>query len=99
MAELELVRCEMPQPALPEEMVNLTQALVDVPKLRVWFYSLERLSTAARNAAFTQMAKQMRDDGEDINLTLAVGSLAHPKMYKAVLAAVRERVEETGHPT
>jgi hypothetical protein len=40
------------------------------------------------------MAKQMREAGDNADLTSAVSILARPKMYKTVLAAVRERVNE-----
>ena len=89
----------MPQSEIPEGMVKLAHALVEAPHLRLWFYSLEQLSGALRNAAFSEMAAQMRDAGEDADLSSAVALLARPKMYETVLAAVRERVDEASRHT
>ena len=89
----------MPQSVVPEGMAKLAHAFVESPQLRSWFYSLEQLSGALRNAAFSQMAAQMRDVGEDADLTDAVAMLAQPRMYETVLAAVRERVDEASRHT
>jgi len=40
------------------------------------------------------MAEQMRQASEDPDLASAISLLIHPKMYKTVLSAVRERVDE-----
>jgi len=82
---------------IPEGMVRLTHALVETPSLREWFYRLESLSLALRNAAFSQMAGEMRSEGEGAELTSAVALLARPGMYETVLAATRERVKEVDH--
>jgi hypothetical protein len=89
----------MPQSGIPESMVKLAHALVETPHLRSWFYSLEQLSGALRNASFNQMAAQMRNAAEDPELTAAVAMLAQPRMYETVLAAVRERVDEASRHT
>ena len=89
----------MPQSVVPEGMVQLAHALVETPHLRSWFYSLELLSDTVRNAAFGQMAAQMRTAGEDPELTAAVAMLAEATMYETVLAAVRERVDEASRHT
>ena len=89
----------MPQSAVPEGMVKLAHALVETPHLRSWFYTLQQLSGALRNAAFSQMAAQMQAAGEDADLIAAVEMLAQSKMYEAVLAAVRERVDEASRHT
>ena len=85
----------MPQAEVPEGMVNLAQALVETPHLRAWFFSFEDLPESFRRAAFSEMAAEMRDAGEDIGLSDAIAALIHPQIYAAVLAAVRERVSET----
>jgi hypothetical protein len=41
------------------------------------------------------MAREMRTNGEDVDLTDAVLSLTRPKVYETVLAAVRERVGDS----
>jgi hypothetical protein len=76
---------------IPEEMVSLAQALVETEKLRSWFFALEKLPVPTRSAAFAAMAAQMRAEGEGPGLSSAVEALVHPKMYKSVLEAVRER--------
>jgi hypothetical protein len=86
----------MPQSAVPEGLVKFAHALVEDAHLQSWFYSLEHLPRAHRNAAFAQMAKEMREAADDADLTSAVSILAGPKMYETVLAAVRERVNEAG---
>jgi hypothetical protein len=79
---------------VPEGLVKLAHALVEDLKLRNSFYALEKLPKRVRKQSFAQMAAQMRANGEDIDLTDAVFALARPKVYEAVLAAVRERVGE-----
>ena len=77
---------------VPEGMVNVAHAFVEAEPLRAWFYALERLPVSIRETAFSEMAAQMRNAGEDPRLTEAVASLANPKMFQSVLEAVRERV-------
>ena len=89
----------MPQSAIPEGLVKLAHSLVATPHLRSWFYSLEELSVPLRRTAFGQMAAQMRSGKEDPDLSEAVEMLVHPRMYEAVLAAVRERVNEASPDT
>lgn len=83
----------MAQSIIPEGMVRFTHALVEDASLRSWFLGLEQLSSSLRQAAFSQMAQQMRSDREDLDLAAAASALAHPEMYEAVLKAVRERCE------
>jgi hypothetical protein len=81
----------MAQSKVPEGMVWFTHALVENASLRSWFLGLEQLSTSLRQAAFSQMAQQMRSDNEDLDLATAASALARPEIYDAVLKAVRER--------
>lgn len=81
----------MAVPDVPEAMVNLAHALVETESLRSWFFALEKLPPSVRRDAFSDMAAKMRKAGEDMELTDAVAALARPKMYEAVLEAVRER--------
>ena len=83
----------MAQSTIPEGMVRFTHALVEDAALRSWFLGLQHLSASLRQAAFTQMAQQMRSDREDLDLAAAASALARPEMYDAVLTAVRERCE------
>lgn len=83
----------MAQSTIPEGMVRFTHALVEDASLRSWFLRLEHLSDSLRQAAFSQMAQQMRSDSEDLDLAAAVSALARTEMYDAVLKAVRERCE------
>jgi hypothetical protein len=83
----------MAQSIIPEGMVRFTHALVEDASLRSWFLGLEHLSVSLRQAAFSQMAQQMRSDREDPDLAAALSVLARPEMYDAVLKAVRERCE------
>jgi hypothetical protein len=85
----------MPQPEIPEGVVNLAHALVETQHLRAWFYALERLPISFREAAFSEMAAQMRSAGEDPVLADAVASLTNPRMYQSVLETVRERLDES----
>jgi hypothetical protein len=83
----------MTQSAIPEGMVRFTHALVEDAPLRSWFLRLQHLSASLRQAAFSQMAQQMRSDGEDLDLAAAASALARPEIYDAVLKAVQERCE------
>ena len=83
----------MAQPIIPEGMVRFTHALVEDASLRSWFLGLEQLSTSLRQAAFSQMAQQMRSERGDLDLAVAASALARPEMYDAVVKAVRERCE------
>jgi hypothetical protein len=74
-------------------MVRFTRALVEDASLRSWFLGLDQLSTSLREAAFRQMAQQMKSDREDLDLAAAASALAQPEMYDAVVKAVRERCE------
>ena len=82
----------MPQREVSEGMVSLAHILVETEHVRAWFYALERLPVSFREAAFSEMAAQMRKAGEDSRLADTVASLANAKMYQAVLDTVRERV-------
>jgi len=84
----------MPKSAIPESLVRFAHALVEDAHLRSWFYSLEHLPRVHRGKALLQMAEQMRQASEDPDLASAISLLIHPKMYKTVLSAVRERVDE-----
>ena len=84
----------MSRAEVSEGMVNLAHALVETQHLRAWFYALERLPISFRETAFSEMAAQMCDAGEDATLADAVASLANPKIYQSVLDTVRERVGE-----
>jgi len=85
----------MAQSEVSEGMVNLAHALVETQHLRAWFYALERLPLSVRETAFSEMAAQMRNVGEDAGLADAVASLANPKVYQNVLDTVRERLAKT----
>ena len=74
---------------ISEEMVSLAHAFVETERLRSWFFALELLPVSVRRAAFAEMAAQMRTAGEDPGLSSAVAALARPKMYEAVLKAIR----------
>lgn len=77
---------------IPEGLVRFTHALVEDASVRAWFLGLERLSFAVRNAAFSQMAEQMKSENADPELAAAVSVLARkPELYAAILASVRER--------
>jgi hypothetical protein len=82
----------MPRSAVPKGMVNLTQALAETPRLRSWFYSLEKLPDQARKRAFLEMATEMRTAEENAALADAVAALARPKLYRTVLQTVNELV-------
>jgi hypothetical protein len=77
---------------VPEGVVNLAHAFIEAEHLRAWFYALERLPASVRETAFSEMAAQMRNAGEDPRLAEAVASLSNPKTYQNVLETVRERV-------
>jgi hypothetical protein len=83
----------MTRSLIPEGMVRFTHALVEDVALRSWFLGLEHLSASLRQAAFSQMAQQMRSDRDDLELAAAASALARPEVYDAVLKAVRERCE------
>jgi len=89
----------MMQTELPEGIVNFAHALVETQHLRAWFYALEGLPVSFREAAFSEMATQMRSAAEDPQLADAVASLTDPKMYQSVMETVRERVGETAPQT
>ena len=82
---------------VPKHLVNLAQALIETTHLRKWFTGLDKLPSAIRVAAFSEMAEQIRRDGHDPALADAVASLTNSKIYYTVLGTVRERVRNT-HP-
>ena len=84
----------MPRSAVPKGMVNLIQALAETPRLRSWFYSLEKLPDPARKRAFLEMAAEMRTAEENAALADAVAALARPKLYRTALQTVNELVDK-----
>jgi hypothetical protein len=78
--------------AVPKGMVNLTRALAETPRLRSWFYSLEKLPDQARKRAFLEMATELRTAEENAALADAVAALARPQLYRTVLQTVNELV-------
>jgi hypothetical protein len=87
----------MPQSKIPEGLVRFAQALVDSPMLRSWFYRLDTLPESERRAWLVDMATHI--GGEDFDLATTAIKLRDPKIYRAVLAAVRERVDEASRRT
>jgi hypothetical protein len=81
----------MSQIQVPENLVNLAQALIETERLRKWFSGLEQLPKAVRRSALSEMATQIRSDGKNPALADAVASLINPKIYQSVLETVRER--------
>ena len=77
----------MSQTEVPEGVVNLAHALVETQHLRAWFYALERLPVSFREAAFSEMAAQMRSVGEDSSLADAVAS---PRIRRCTKAYWRQ---------
>ena len=61
--------------------------------MRKWFIGLERLPGPVRNAAFSEVAAHIRNEGEEQALADAVASLTDPKIYQSVLKTVRERAK------
>jgi hypothetical protein len=88
-----------PRREVTEGMVKFAHALVETQHLRAWFYALERLPVSVRDTAFSEIAAQMRRDGDDPELADAVASLANPKVYQSILDTVRERVGDTTQHT
>jgi hypothetical protein len=84
----------MPPSDIPEGFVRFTQAVVESPTLREWFYRLEGMCDPDRGAWLLDMARHI--GGEDQQLAVTAFKLRDPKIYAAVLAAVRERVGQTG---
>ena len=80
-----------PETEVPEEMVNLTQAVIETQQLRAWFYALKRLPASVRETTFSEMAAEMRRASDASGLADAVASLAIPKIYQSVLETIRER--------
>lgn len=86
----------VPEPEIPEGFVRFAQAVVESPMLRSWFYKLEALSECDRGACLLDMARHI--GREDEQLAVTAFKLRDPKIYQAVLAAVRERVRQTEDP-
>jgi hypothetical protein len=82
----------MPEPEIPDRFVRFAHAVVESPMLRSWFYKLETLSERDRGAWLIDMARHI--GREDKELAVTAFKLRDPKIYTAVLAAVRERVGE-----
>jgi hypothetical protein len=80
---------------VPEEMVNLTQAVIETQQLRAWFYALERLPASVRETTFSEMAAELRRASDDSGLADAVASLAITKIYQSVLETIRARVGDS----
>ncbi|MEY2507704.1 MAG: hypothetical protein QOH01_2033 [Verrucomicrobiota bacterium] len=81
----------MREAAIPEGVVRFTHAVVDDASLRSWFLAMEQLPQSLRSASFSEMAAQMRADGEDRDLAAAVSALTRPELYEAVRNSVRDR--------
>ncbi len=79
---------------IDDGLVRLAQALLETKHLREWFFTLQDLSKATRDSAFSEMSAKMRAAGEDAQLANAVGSLTNPQVYKPVLQTVQERSAE-----
>ena len=88
-----------PETKVSEEMVNLTQAVIETQQLRAWLCALERLPVSVRETTFSEMAAVLRQGGEDSGLADAVASLANPKIYQSVLETIRERVGDSSPTT
>ena len=88
---LRLVVVTMSHVNIRDGLVRLTHALVEDVSLRSWFLGLESHSAAKRQFAFTEMARQMRTDGEDPELATAVLALSRSEVFDAVRNAVRDR--------
>jgi hypothetical protein len=83
----------MPQSEVPEGFVRLAHALVESEDLRSWFYQLAKLSPDDRAATFLDMARHIYSEDDD--LAVIAFKLREPKIYQALLRAVRERVDES----
>ncbi len=75
---------------IDDGMVRLAQALVETKHLRDWFFALQYLPKATRDAAFSEMSAKMRAAEEDPQLASAIASLTNPQIYKSVLQSVNE---------
>jgi len=82
----------MPRSEIPEGFVRFAQALVESPMFRSWFYRLDTLPESDRRVWLVDMARHI--GGEDFDLATTAIKLRDPRIYRAVLAAVRERVDE-----
>jgi hypothetical protein len=80
----------MSEPEIPEGFVRFANAVIESPMLRSWFYKLEALPEPDRRAWLFDMARNI--GGEDEELALTAFKLRDPKLYTAVLAAVRARL-------
>ena len=69
--------------------------MIETEHLRKWFIGLEQLPGEVREAAFSEIAEHIRNEGKEQALADAVASLTDPKIYRSVLKTVRERAERT----
>jgi hypothetical protein len=79
--------------SVTNEIVNVTHVLAEDRRLRKWFLSLESLSAAERNEAFTEMAEKMTARKERPAAIAAVSALASTDIYSAVRSRVHELIE------
>ena len=83
----------MPESKIPEGFVRFAHAVIESPILRSWFYKLETLAERDRQAWLVDMARHIGK--EDKELAVTAFKLRDPKVYTAVSAAVRARVDQT----
>jgi hypothetical protein len=87
----------MSQAEIPERFVRFALAVVESPMLRSWFYKLEAIPERDRAAWLLDMARHV--DKEDQDLAITAFQLRDPKIYRAVLAAIRDRVGDADRRT
>jgi hypothetical protein len=69
---------------ISQQLAKLVEALVDSGELRAWFFALQKLSPAQREAHLLTMAERMKAGGEEPGLISAVTYLSRPQIYDGV---------------
>jgi hypothetical protein len=67
--------------------------VIETEHLRKWFIGLEQLPGEVRDAALSEIAEHIRNEGKEQALADAVASLTDPKIYQRMLETVRARAE------
>jgi hypothetical protein len=70
---------------ISEELLTLAQVIAESQPLRAWFVNLAAQPPSTRSRACKEMALSMKANGETPALIEAVGSLARPDLFNALL--------------
>jgi hypothetical protein len=75
---------------IPEEIVELLEAIGDAPELWGWWLTWQTMPVAVRNLALERMVIEMRANEEEPKLISAMKTLQRQEMFEAAWKTVQE---------